>query len=69
MTERDNDWIIELKKFIKQDVIVKDMFGTRYEGQCKAINYMHLNIVLMTDTEKIIIKNPQIMRRKRDTPR
>ena len=66
--DEDNEYVKELKKFIKKDVVVKDIQGNVYTGQCRAINYMHLHIVLMTDQKKIIIKNPQVISRDRETP-
>ena len=60
-----NRYIGELKKCEGSPVIVKTLEGDTVEGTCIAINYTHLNVVLMTDKEKIIIKNPQIIWRKR----
>lgn len=65
MVELKNRYLEELKKMERQQIKVKDFDGNEYEGECLGINYMHLNIVLMTKDEKIIIKNPQVIRRTR----
>lgn len=62
---KENPYRTELEKFILREVVVKDSFGDTFEGVCKALNNPHLNIVLMTEDEKIIIKNPMVIRRKR----
>lgn len=63
---KKNIYIDELLKFIGKDVIVKTTTNEQYHGICKAICYNHLNIVLMTEEEKILIKNPSIIKRFRD---
>jgi len=65
MEQKINPYMDELKKFIKKYVIVKDQNGETYEGECRAINFQHLNVVLMNDDEKIIIRNIQYIKRKR----
>lgn len=64
-TNRDTIYIEEILKFVNQEVRVKDSFGEEFTGIVKAINLTHLNIVLMTPTEKILIKNPMLVRRTR----
>jgi len=64
-TNEPNIYIEELKKFIGQEVTVIDMNGKEFSGICKAISFMHLNIILMTNDEKIIIKNISYIKRKR----
>lgn len=56
----------ELQKFIKKQVRVVDMFGVVHEGECRAISEPHLNVVIMTKTEKILIKNIVSITRLRD---
>lgn len=65
MPEDKNIYIEELKKCIGKKVKVKTMDGEEIEGSCRAINFMHLSIILMTDKEKIIIKNIQKITRER----
>lgn len=64
----ENLYIGELKKFVGQEVTVKDAFGAEYSGTCVAIGWQHLNIVLRTETEKIVLKNISSIRRKRSNP-
>jgi len=63
--EKENKYFSELKKFERKQVIAKDTDGNEFKGECMAINYMHLNVVLMTDKEKIIIRNLASIRRDR----
>ena len=63
--EKGNLWIEELKKCIKQKVKVFDGKGQEFEGECRAINYQYGNIVLMTDTHKLIIRNVDRIERLR----
>jgi len=65
MEQKINPYMDELKKFIKKYVTVKDQNGDTYVGECRAINFQHLNVVLMSDDEKIIIRNIQYIKRKR----
>ena len=53
----ENRYIVELKKFIGSKVIVEDLNGKKFKGVCLAIGFNHLNIILMTDKQKITIKN------------
>ena len=46
-------------------VTVTTMTGQEFVGVCKAVLYQHLNIVLMTPTEKILLKNISHMARER----
>lgn len=55
----------ELRKCIMQDVVVEDVRGKTYEGQLVAYSSPHLNIVLRTKEDKLIIKNIANFRRKR----
>lgn len=60
-----NPYGFELEKFINRNVIVIDHFGNRFEGVCRGIAANHLNVILATKTEKIIVKNIASMTRKR----
>lgn len=66
--EKENRFIDELKKFEKSDVVVEYYIGSearKEEGTCIAINYSYQHLILMTKTEKILIKNPLRVSRKR----
>ncbi len=67
-------WERELNKMIGREVTVTQYVGTSdqglplyidHEGVCVALQFQHLSIVLMTDTEKIVLKNIHAIRRKR----
>ena len=62
----ENIYIEELKKCVKKQVTVTTKTGKEFKGICKAINFMHLNIILMTEKEKIIIKDISHLIRKRE---
>lgn len=62
----ENIYVTELMKFVKQEVEVTDVFGKTHTGICKAINFQHLNIVIFDDKQKLVIKNCQLIRRKRN---
>lgn len=55
----------ELRKFIRKEVIVKNEFGDIFKGVCMSIGLGYLNVIIMTDTEKILIKNVSYIRRER----
>lgn len=63
--ERENRYIVELKKFIGSKVIVKDMNEKEFKGKCIAIGFNYLNVILMTEKEKIVVKNISSIRRDR----
>lgn len=63
---KKSDYDIEMTKFIGKEVIVKDTLGQEHEGICKGISHPHLNVVIMTKTEKIAIKNIVSIRRQRN---
>lgn len=60
-----NEYFEELQKFIGQRVRVVTATGEEFTGICKAVLYQHLNVVLMTGSEKILIKNISHMVRAR----
>jgi small nuclear ribonucleoprotein (snRNP)-like protein len=66
---KENNFVKELIKFIGQDVevavITSDGFKT-FKGTCKALDYKSMNVVLMTNEEKIVLKNFLSISRKRD---
>lgn len=55
--EYHNRYIEELKKCVGENVTVYKNDGRQFEGICKAISFQHLNVVLMTPIEKIVIKD------------
>lgn len=57
MPVESNPFINELKKFIGKEVEVTDITMNKYAGVCKAVSFMHLNVILETNKEKIVIKN------------
>lgn len=67
--EKTNEYIDELKKFLRKQVKVTAIDGTIYEGECRAIDFIHLNVILMTDTEKYVIKNIRSISRPREHPK
>jgi small nuclear ribonucleoprotein (snRNP)-like protein len=66
--EKSNVYLEELKKFIGKECEVTDASGNKYKGVCKGLNFNYLNIILMTDKEKIIIRNIANVRRLRSAP-
>lgn len=62
---QENKYVEELKKCEGKEVEVLTVDGQIHKGICRAINFSHLNVVLMTDEEKIIVKNVLIIKRKR----
>lgn len=63
--EKSNIYIKELKKFIGKEVTVVDANGLGYTGICRAFGFPYLNIIIMTENEKIIIRNVSTIKRKR----
>lgn len=68
MMDGTNPYFDELKKFVGKECEVTDAFGNKFRGVCKGVNFNYLNIILMTDTEKIIIRNIANVRRPRSAP-
>lgn len=65
----ENIYLKELKKFEKKKVSATGFLGSEVvtiEGELRGINYSTLSCVVMTDKEKVIMKSPIIIRRKRD---
>lgn len=67
-------WERETSKCIGREVTVTQYVGVNatgaplfidHVGVCVALQYTHLSVILMTDTEKLIIKNVAAIRRKR----
>lgn len=54
-------------KFHGEVIEVKDIFGETIRGTCIAIFKPHLNVILETKDSIIIIKNPQLIRRDKET--
>ena len=65
-TFKDNEYVAELKKFIGKECDVWDVNGDKFIGIVKTINFMYLNVILMTNTHKVIIKNISRIERRRE---
>lgn len=68
-TIQPNPFVEELKKFIKSQAVVEQHIDGKViatAGIIKAIDFNHLNVIVMTDTEKILIKNFYRIKRKRE---
>lgn len=63
--EKSNIYLIELHKFLGKEVTVVNVKGEAYIGILKAINFQYLNVILMTDKEKIAIRDVSTIRRER----
>jgi small nuclear ribonucleoprotein (snRNP)-like protein len=65
MNHKEERYDEELEKCINQEVEVIDQQGREYKGKLIAYNRVHLNVILMTNDEKIIIRNVANIKRKR----
>lgn len=55
-----------LKSFVGESIFVKDVYDQTYKGKCLGINEAHLNLIMETDDNAIVvIKNPQIIRKEK----
>jgi len=66
--QRESLYIQELKKFVNSEAIIKYHEGNEVKeitATIRGINYGFLHVIVMTGTEKILIKNIITMRRKR----
>ncbi len=61
-----NPFSEELKKCIGKEVVVVDMKGKKHKGICRALNIQHMNVIIMTGTYKIALKNIQSIERRRE---
>jgi len=52
-----NLWMHHLKKFLKKDVVVETQQGDVVMGNLRAIGYNHINVIIKTDKERILMKN------------
>lgn len=67
MTENNNVFE-EYQKFLHKDVVVEYFKGDKVEkveGNLRFLSFSYLSCVVMTDTDKIIIKNIITISRKR----
>ena len=57
MEDNDNNdgYATQLRKLIGNEVVVVDDSGTRYRGLVKALNFMHLNVVLINDVGNLVV--------------
>ncbi len=63
-----NDLYEEYEKFVGKEVTVRYHEGDKVieeKGIIKFLNFSYLSLVLMTETEKVIIKNIISIRRKK----
>ena len=58
-------YTLELEKFVGKNVEVSNLVGDNFRGKCIAINKTHLNIVIETTDDIIIIKNINTIRREK----
>jgi len=63
---KEHPYMGGIEKFNGKTVEVKDVFGDKYRGTCIGINKQHLNVLMETADEIVIIKNPQIIRRDKE---
>ncbi len=56
---------LQLEKFVGKNVEVSNLVGDNFRGKCIAINKTHLNIILETVEDIIIIKNINTIRREK----
>ena len=52
-----NPYFQELEKIIGKEIEVTDIAMNKYTGICKAVSFNHLNIILKTDKELLVLKN------------
>lgn len=65
-----NVWIEELGKFKGKKAIIKYQEGDKIEtieAVVKAVNYLHGNVIVMTEKEKIYIRAPIVLKRVRNS--
>ena len=63
---KENAHVEELKKYFRQEVEVMDIFKKVHKGQCRSINFQNLDVIIMDSKNKIIIRNPVYIKRRRD---
>jgi len=66
-----NPYLDEIKRFIGKECEVKYLEGKEVisiKGKIRGMNFNHLNIVIMTDKRKIIIKHITTITRDRTNP-
>lgn len=56
---------IQLEKFVGKNVEVSNLIGDKVKGKCIAVNKSHLNIILETTNNILIIKNINTIRRNK----
>ena len=55
MEEDNSNYNCNVKKFVGAEVVVVDDVGTHYRGVIKAINFMHLNVILINESGNLVI--------------
>ena len=66
MKEKKNEYQEELDKFVGNIVAIKDIFGDIHKGILLGYNPLDLSVILMTEEEKILLKNYYSIIRVRD---
>lgn len=59
-----NPYINELQMMMKKRVYVKTQDGHEFEGELLGYASNHLNVVIMTNDEKIIVRNVSFIKQK-----
>ena len=74
MENQGNRYVIELMKNIDKEVeiyMTKEDYDNKTPviiGNCKAIDFSNLNVIIMTDEHKLVINGPFMILRKRENP-
>jgi small nuclear ribonucleoprotein (snRNP)-like protein len=58
------DYLEFINKFVNKRVVIADDGGNRYKGLCKAVNFPHLNVILVTEeaNELTVVRNVRFMK-------
>jgi len=62
---KNNKYLDELNKMLEKEVRVKDINGDEYTGILRGFYLQHLNVIIMTEKEKVLIRNWVSMKRTR----
>lgn len=63
---KTNRYVSELNKCLGKEVIVETSFKKKFKGILLGYNDVHLNVILMTEKEKQIIRNVTNISRRRE---
>lgn len=64
-TDKKNQYIEELKKFVGSEVVLLDVNGNAHTGKCLAVNHQHLNAVVDTEDGIVVSKGVCYLKRKK----